>query len=94
MEDNTLTIIGFIVTLIGVFVSAWSTSNKVTNELDKQNALQQQEINFIKQEISTMKSDIKEHNHYAKLFAETMPVVQERQAVANHRIDDLERKVN
>ena len=47
----------------------------------------------IKNELEHIKTDLKEHNHYAKLFAETMPVVQEQIKVANHRIADLEKKV-
>lgn len=84
MEAIIVAIISASVTLIGVFISAKSTSDKVAHELEKQNALQNQEIQRIKE-------DIKEHNHYAKLFAESMPVVQEQIRVINHRISDLER---
>lgn len=82
-----------IVTLIGIFVSAKATRDSVTNELDKKTALQQQEIDHIKESIVDMKEDLKEHNHYAKLFAESMPVVQERIKVANNRIADLEEQL-
>lgn len=84
MEAIIVAIISASVTLIGIFVSAKGTRDRVAHELEKQNALQNQEIQRIKE-------DIKEHNHYAKLFAESMPVVQEQIKVINHRIDDLER---
>jgi len=93
-ESIIATIITGVITLVGIFVSASATLNKVTNELDKANALQSKEIDHIKEEISEMKKDIKEHNGYARMFAETMPVVQEKISIANHRIEDLERKVN
>lgn len=95
MSDAIITtIITGIITLVGIAVSASATLNKVTSELDKANAIQSKEIDHIKEEIAEMKKDIKEHNGYARMFAETMPVVQEKISVANHRIDDLERKVN
>jgi len=76
------------VTLIGIFVSANSTRSAMTQELDKRNALQQQEIEHIKESIVEMKEDIKSHNNYARLFAETMPVVQEQIKNINSRLED------
>ncbi|GEM_PF-5706101 len=78
------------ITMVGIVVSAKSTRDKVTSELEKQNIVQNQEIQHIKEDISDLKEDIKEHNHYAKLFSETMPVVKEQIKVANKRIKDLE----
>lgn len=93
METIMATIITGGITLIGIFVSAKTTRDKVTYELDKQNALQNAEIQRIKEEIKELKSDVKEHNHYAQLFQEAVGVLQEKQSVANHRIDDLERRL-
>ncbi len=93
METIVTTILTCLCTLIGIFVSARSTQDKVTHELDKQNALQNAEIQRIKDDIKELKETVKSHNHYAQLFQETASVLQEKQTVANHRIDDLERKV-
>ena len=94
MSETILsTIITCAVTLVGVFVSAWTTQNKVTHELDKQNALQNQEIQHIKEDIKSMKEDIRTHNHYAQMFQETASLLQEKQSVANHRISDLENRL-
>ena len=90
-ESIIATLITGAITLIGIIFSARSTRDKVTTELEKQNALQNQEIQHIKESITDLKADVKEHNHYAKLFAETMPVVKEQIKVINHRIEDLER---
>lgn len=112
-------ILGLVGVIISVLVTAKSTQNKMTSELQTQNAVQNQKIDQLAADIQAvkgeltnkmdsndalkdekiqritdnieiLKEDVKEHNHYAKLFAETMPVVQERQTVANKRIGDLE----
>jgi len=90
-ESIVVACITGIISLIGVVLTGKSTSDKVTAELEKTNALQNAEIQHIKDDITDLKADIKEHNHYAKLFAETMPVIKEQIKVANHRIEDLER---
>lgn len=73
------------ISLIGIVVSYIAATTKVTKAMEIQQAVMQSEM-------STIKEDVKEHNHYAKLFAESMPVVQEQIKVINHRIEDLERK--
>ncbi len=40
--------------------------------------------------IDQLEAKVDKHNH----FAERMPVIEEQIKVANHRIDDLERKVD
>ncbi len=71
------------ISLIGIVVSYKAATNKVQNKLEIQQAV-------MKTEMTAIKEDVKEHNHYAKLFAESMPVVQEQIKVINHRIEDLE----
>lgn len=71
------------ISLIGIILSYKAATTKVQNQLEIQQAV-------MKTEMSTIKEDVKEHNHYAKLFAESMPVVQEQIKVINHRIEDLE----
>lgn len=71
------------ISLIGIVVSYKTATMKVQHQLEVQQSVMQTEI-------SAIKEDVKEHNHYAKLFAESMPVVREQIKVINHRIDDLE----
>lgn len=85
-------IISAAVSLIGIFVASKNTRDEVLHKLDMNQQLMNAEIGHIKGDIGDMKEDIKEHNHYAKLFSESMPVVQEQIKVANHRIEDLENR--
>lgn len=85
-ESIIVALISGAITLLGVVMSYKTATDKMQHSLEIQQAVFQTEI-------KTMKEDIKEHNHYAKLFGESMPVVQEQIKVINHRIDDLERKV-
>lgn len=80
-------IIVAIITVCGVIASALITKNSLYNELDKKDAL-------ITQRLDTIDEHIREHNHYAKLFSETVPVVQEKIKVCEHRIEDLEHERN
>jgi len=80
------TIITGIVTLITVIITNKSTANKMMNELDKKTIVQEQEIKFIKSEISEMKDDIKAHNHYARMF-------QESNVMYNERYNNLEKRI-
>jgi len=52
------------------------------------NAAQQQTIALIEYKIEALTNEVREHNN----FARRMPVVEEQIKVANHRIEDLERK--
>ena len=74
------------ISLLGIILSHIFATKRIKEDMLVEQAKMQVELSHIK-------SDLQEHNHYAKLFAETMPVVQEQIKVANHRIDDLERKV-
>lgn len=96
-----ITLLGVVVSLVGIFVSAKTTRDGVTQKLDTNQQLMKQEIDHVKKEVGQMKSDIKceisgmkedikSHNHYAKLFNENIPVIKEKLSVANHRIEDIE----
>jgi len=88
MNDNILVaIITGVFSLMGVLFANKTTFDKMSHELDKAVALLQQENR-------QMKEDIQEHNHYAKMFAESMPVVQEQIKVINHRLSDAENKID
>ena len=86
MENITIALIaatGSILASIITVVSVVITSNKnnaaVDAKLDKQQAV-------IETKIEELTREVREHNN----FARRMPVVEEKIAVANHRIDDLE----
>ena len=81
------------VTVLSIFISAKATQDKMTNKLDTNQQVMNNEMSHIKSEMTEMKADIKAHNQYAKLFNENIPVIREQIKVANHRIDDLEMDV-
>ena len=96
-----ISLLGVIVSLVSIFVSAKTTRDGVTQKLDTNQKLMQQEMGHVKtemsqmktelqNEINSMKTDIKSHNNYAKLFNENIPVIKEKLSVANHRIQDIE----
>ena len=78
-------IIGSLITgglaLIGVIITVSSGNRKVENKLDKQQAVTDTKIEELTREV-------REHNN----FAQRVPVLEEQMKVANHRIEDLEKK--
>ncbi len=94
MSDAVLVaIITSVVSLIGIFVQGKATRDKLTNKLDTNQHIMNNEMNHMKCEMAELKEDVKAHNNYARLFSETVPVIKEQIKVQNHRIDDLEKKV-
>lgn len=83
--EITVALIGLVGVIITVIAESNKTRKEVNNKIEVNQAVMQNEIEHIK-------ADIKEHNHYAKLFSETVPVIQEQMKVANHRLADLESK--
>ena len=88
---------GTLVTALGSLLAVILT-NKANNEkMLHQMELQQQTIKAELHEaqavtdtkITELTREVREHNN----FARRMPVLEEKISVANHRIDDLERKV-
>ena len=79
--DNT--IIVALIAAAATVISAYLTKHQFTQELDKKVAV-------IDEKLLNLGNDVREHNHYAKLFSETIPVVQEQIKVLNHRVEDLE----
>jgi peptidoglycan hydrolase CwlO-like protein len=71
-------LISAIVSLVGIFISSKDTRDKVTQKLDTNQKIMENEMKHIKTEITDMKNDIKTHNHYAKLFDENIPVIKEK----------------
>ncbi len=66
----------------GVIVSKLSSDKKIMSEVTKNQAVTDTKIEELTREV-------REHNGFAK----RMPVVEEQIKVANHRIEDLEKKV-
>lgn len=83
-----------VVSILTTLLTSKSNRDKMTAELDKRLSLTDAEIAHIKGEMAEMKADIKEHNGYAKMFASTSVLVDEKFKVVNHRIDDLEKKIS
>ena len=83
MTEIIVAVITGVATVLAVVITNSKSHRDMDAKLDKNQALMQMEIN-------SMKTDIKDHNHYAKLFAETMPVIQEQIKVINHRLKNLE----
>jgi len=83
MNIDPTAIIVALITLAGVIASAAITKNNLYHELDKKDALMQQKLEQVDEHL-------REHNHYAKLFSESVPVINEQIKVINHRLDDLE----
>ena len=79
------TIIGCIITgglsLVGVVLSNLSNNKKIENTLSTQQA-----VTYTKLEELTR--EVRSHNN----FAQRVPVLEEQIKVANHRIEDLERR--
>ncbi len=75
----TGSILASIITVISVIITSNKNNAAVDAKLDKQQAV-------IETKIEELTREVREHNN----FARRMPVVEEKIAVANHRIDDLE----
>lgn len=79
------TIIGCIITgglsLVGVVLSNLSNNKKIENTLSTQQAVTDTKLEELTREVRA-------HND----FAQRVPVLEEQIKVANHRIEDLERR--
>jgi len=68
--------------LIGVIVTNIQSNKKIEHQLDKQQAITDTKLEELTREV-------REHNN----FAQRVPVIEEQIKVANHRLEDLEKKV-
>ena len=79
------TIIGCIITgglsLVGVVLSNLSNNKKIENTLSTKQAVTDTKLEELTREVRS-------HNN----FAQRVPVLEEQIKVANHRIEDLERR--
>ena len=46
---------------------------------------------IMENELSHIKENVKEHNTYAKMFSENIPVIKEQIKVINNRLEGLEK---
>lgn len=91
MPDGVLVaLISAAASIVVVLISARDTQNKMQQQLKENQILTNNEISHIKDEITEMKCDIKEHNNYAK----HMPVIEERLTNFIQRVERLEKNTN
>lgn len=83
MSDAVIVgIIAAIASVIAAVLTSRSTQSKVQESLKTSDAVQNEKIDQLRKSVD-------KHNN----FAQRIPVIEEKISVANHRIDDLERKV-
>ena len=75
-------LIAAIASIIAAILTSRATQNKVQENLNTSDAVQNEKIDQLRKSVD-------KHNN----FAQRIPVIEEKISVANHRIDDLERKV-
>lgn len=80
-EAITVAIITGAITLIGNILAILSSSKKTEANLEKAQAVTDTKLDELTREV-------RNHNE----FASRIPVIEEQIRVANHRIDDLEKK--
>ena len=81
MESIIVALITSGLSLVGVIITSRNSSKKVQQQLETAQAVTDTKIDELTREV-------REHNN----FARRMPVLEEKIKVANHRIDDLERR--
>ena len=83
MSDAVIVgIIAAVASIIAAVLTSRATQNKVQENLKTSDAVQNEKIDQLRKSVD-------KHNN----FAQRIPVIEEKISVANHRIDDLERKV-
>ena len=81
MESIVVAVITGGLSLLGVIISNIQSNKKIENQLDKQLAITDTKLENLTREVRL-------HNN----FAQRIPVIEEQIRVANHRIEDLEKK--
>ena len=82
MVEIIVAVITGIATVVGVVVTNNRSNQRIHSQLDKSQAITDTKLEELTREVRL-------HND----FANRIPVLEERLKAANHRIDDLERKV-
>lgn len=82
-EAVVVALITGVLSLVGVYISNRRSAGELDAKLERQQAVMEERI-------SALTREVREHNE----FARRVPVLEEKISVANHRIEDLERKVD
>lgn len=83
MEQIIVAVITGVATVAAVVLTNSKSNAAVDAKLDKQQAITETKLDALTEEV-------RKHNS----FAQRVPVLEEQMKVANHRIADLEKKVN
>ena len=83
MEAIIAALITGILSLAGVVISNLASNAKMSQSLEKAQAVTDEKIEELTREV-------REHNN----FARRVPVLEEKAKVADHRISDLEKHIN
>ena len=83
MEAIIAALITGILSLTGVVISNLVSNAKMSQSLEKAQAVTDEKI-------EELTSEVREHNN----FARRVPVLEEKAKVADHRISDLEKHIN
>lgn len=79
--------------LIGTVITVVATNRKTTltvqNTMQTAQAVTDTKLEQLSTEMAELRADVRAHNEYGR----RIPVLEEQIKVANHRIEDLERKV-
>lgn len=81
MEVIVSTVITGVLSLLGVLFTNIASNRKIEHKLETQQAVTDTKIEELTREVRM-------HNN----FAQRVPVLEEQMKVANHRIEDLEKK--
>lgn len=80
-EAVIVALITGVLSLAGVYISNRRSASEIDAKLERQQAVMEERI-------SALTREVREHNE----FARRVPVLEEKISVANHRIEDLERR--
>ena len=83
-----------VVSILTTLLASKANRDKMMAELDKRLTVTDNEIGHVKNEVGELKVGMKEHNGYAKMFASSSAVYEERFRVVDRRLDELEAKTN
>ena len=72
------------ISIIGIIYSHYMAGKKVQEELKLTQKIMENELSHIKE-------SVKEHNTYAKMFSESIPVIKEQIKVINNRLEDIKK---
>ena len=81
MESIIVALLTGGLSLVGVFISNIKSNKDIENKLETQQAVTDTKLEELTREVRA-------HNN----FAQRVPVLEEQMKVANHRIQDLEKK--